>query len=82
MFKPLLPSVFFLYLATATTSVIASTDVDFATTHLFQEQQVDKQYVLDALVQNSSARWNYDSPVGTPITIYYAFTGATSKFWA
>ena len=75
MFKPFIPSVFFLSLATAIAPVIASTDVDFATTHLFQEQQVEKQYVLDALVQNSSARWNYDSPVGTPVTIYYAFTG-------
>lgn len=61
--------------AALTTPTFASTDVDFATTHLFQEQQVDKQYVLDALVQNSTARWNYDSPVGTPVIIYYAFTG-------
>lgn len=79
MLKPFVRSALFLSITAsamfASTSATASTEVDFATTHLFQEQQVDKQYVLDALVQNSTSRWNYDSPVGTPVTIYYAFTG-------
>ena len=34
-----------------------------------------EQYVLNALVVNADSRWNYDSPVGTAVTVKYAFAG-------
>jgi serralysin len=60
----------------ATLSTTANaTEVDFTTTHFFQPTAVDKQYVLDALNPNMDSRWNYDSPLGTPVTVKYAFAG-------
>ncbi len=61
-------------LAVLSTPAIAENDVDFSTTHFFT-QELDKNYVIDALTPHSLARWNYDSPVGTPVTINYAFAG-------
>lgn len=57
------------------TSATAEDRVDFSTTHYFQTEAVDKQYVLNALSPYLDSRWNYDSPVGTPVTISYAFAG-------
>lgn len=34
-----------------------------------------EQYVLNALVVNEESRWNYDSPLGTAVTVKYAFAG-------
>ena len=61
-------------LAVLSTPAIAENDVDFSTTHFFT-QELDKNYVIDALTPHSLSRWNYDSPVGTPVTINYAFAG-------
>jgi len=72
MLKPFVRSALFFSLIT--TAITASaTEVDFTTTHFFQPTAVDKQYVLDALNPNMDSRWNYDSPLGTPVTITYAF---------
>ncbi len=45
---------------------------------VLQTAEIDKQYVISALtpgalIPNTIRRWNYDSPLGTPVTIYYAF---------
>lgn len=62
-------------LAALTTPIFAAeNDVDFSTTHFFTKE-LDKQYAIDALTPHSLSRWNYDSPVGTPVTINYAFAG-------
>jgi serralysin len=61
-------------LAVLSTPAIAENDVDFSTTHFFT-QELDKNYAINALTPHSLSRWNYDSPVGTPVTINYAFAG-------
>jgi hypothetical protein len=75
MLKPFVRSALFISLIATTTSTLADeNDVDFSTTHFFT-QELDKNYAIDALTPNSFYRWNYDSPVGTPVTINYAFAG-------
>ena len=75
MLKPFVRSALFVSLiATTTSTVAAENDVDFSTTHFFT-QELDKSYAINALTPHSMARWNYDSPVGTPVTINYAFAG-------
>ncbi len=38
-------------------------------------QDIDKQYAIKALTQSSLSRWNHDDPLGTPVTVTYAFAG-------
>jgi hypothetical protein len=76
MLKPFVRSALFISLIATTTSTLArENDVDFSTTHFFT-QELDKNYAIKALTINSLFRWNYDSPVGTPVTINYAFSGS------
>ncbi|RZG16729.1 hypothetical protein EXT47_05220 [Pseudoalteromonas sp. CO342X] len=54
----------------------ASEPLNMNTTHSFiQDEHYSKQYVLNALVLNEQSRWNYGEPIGTPVTINYAFAG-------
>jgi serralysin len=62
-------------LAALISPAFAATDVDFASTHFFKTEKAEKQYVIDALTPYSLSRWNYDSPLGSPVTINYAFGG-------
>jgi len=71
----LTPAVILFAILSISTLAFAETDVDFATTHQFQDEIVNNQYTFDALTPNSMKRWNYDSPVGTPVTITFAFAG-------
>jgi len=73
MFKPFVRSALFLSLITP--PAFAVPDVDFASTHYFKTEKAEKQYVTDALAPYSLSRWNYDSPLGSPVTINYAFGG-------
>ena len=74
MLKQFVQSALFISL-TASVTYATTTEVDFNTTHVFPSKDVDKQYVNDALAPHSLSRWNYDSPLGTAVTIKYAFAG-------
>lgn len=72
-------------LATLSTSVYATEPFNMNTIHSKFENEMHsnvnvkdaafRQYVLDALLVNESSRWNYASPLGTPVTVNYAFAG-------
>jgi serralysin len=68
-------------LATATFANAAD-PVDFNTTHVFPTDNFDLQRAVDGLRHApydywTDIRWNEKSPLGTPITIKYAFSGKT-----
>ncbi|GEK08320.1 PKD domain-containing protein [Pseudoalteromonas peptidolytica] len=55
----------------------ATEPFDMNTTHSYvQNEKYSKQYVLDALVLNEESRWNYNNPLGTSVTVTYAFAGS------
>jgi hypothetical protein len=59
-----------------TLSTLATADVvdDFTQVHYFGNE-VETQYITDALAPYGLSRWNNASPLGTPVTVYYAFAG-------
>lgn len=74
-----------LILASLSSSVSATEPFDMNTIHSKFENEMHsnsttkkaefEQYVLNALIVNDSSRWNYDSPLGTAVTVRYAFAG-------
>ncbi len=72
------------FTATLTTATLANaTDpVDFNTAHVFPTDNFDLQRAVEGLRHApydywTDIRWNEKSPLGTPITIKYAFSGKT-----
>jgi len=47
---------------------------DYTQVHHYSKD-FDKQYAIKALTQSSLSRWNHDDPLGTPVTVTYAFAG-------
>ncbi|MBA6416810.1 M10 family metallopeptidase C-terminal domain-containing protein [Colwellia sp. 6M3] len=65
-------------MATSAFATMATADVvqDFTQVHYFGNE-VETQYITDALAPYGLSRWNNASPLGTPVTVYYAFAGDT-----
>jgi hypothetical protein len=67
-----------LCLSLMTTSVfsVSAEDLvaDYTQVHHYSKD-FDKQYAIKALTQSSLSRWNHDNPLGTPVTVTYAFAG-------
>tara|TARA_R110000772_G_scaffold28294_1_gene71435 strand:+ start:6226 stop:8223 length:1998 start_codon:yes stop_codon:yes gene_type:complete len=63
-------------MATSAFATMATADVvqDFTQVHYFGNE-VETQYITDALAPYGLSRWNNASPLGTPVTVYYAFAG-------
>jgi serralysin len=74
--KCITPALFISLIATSTFASVANADVveDFTQVHYFGNE-VEKQYVINALTPDGLARWNHAEPLGTPVTIHYAFAG-------
>ncbi|MEH6595208.1 MAG: M10 family metallopeptidase C-terminal domain-containing protein [Colwellia polaris] len=64
------------FMATSAFATMATADVvqDFTQVHYFGNE-VETQYITDALAPYGLSRWNNASPLGTPVTVYYAFAG-------
>jgi serralysin len=86
MFKHFVRSVLYISLITATVSITsfanAADPVDFNTTHIYPTDNINKQLIVDGLRHApydywTDVRWNEKFPLGTPITIKYAFSGKT-----
>lgn len=63
-------------IATSAFATMATADVvqDFTQVHYFGNE-VETQYITDALTPYGLSRWNHANPLGTPVTVYYAFAG-------
>ncbi len=74
--KCITPMLFISLIATSTFASVANADVvqDFTQVHYFGNE-VETQYITNALAPYGLSRWNNASPLGTPVTVYYAFAG-------
>lgn len=82
MLKNFARSTLFISLFIASTSAIAATEVDFNTTHVYSFEEMNKQNIINGLRHAPldswhDVRWNERFPLGTPVTIKYAFSGKT-----
>lgn len=77
MFKKVMRSALCISLmATSAFATMATADVvqDFTQVHYFGNE-VETQYITDALAPYGLSRWNNADALGTPVTVYYAFAG-------
>lgn len=75
--------IFIVAATTLTTNrAIAEERIDYNTTHVYPTSAIDKQYVIDALTPTTHQRWNYNQPLGTPVTLTYGFSGETFGYVA
>lgn len=74
--KCITPALFVPLIAISTFSTFANADVveDFTQVHYYGNE-VEKEYVTNALAPYGLSRWNNAEPLGTPVTVYYAFAG-------
>ncbi|RLV57785.1 GlyGly-CTERM sorting domain-containing protein [Parashewanella curva] len=56
-------------------------DNNTSTKHIYPANETyTEQIILDTLINTNNARWNYDAPLGTAVTINFSFATAESGY--